>query len=87
MSEDWLDPPANIIGDWSLGGVVYEPLAHVSTPSPTNELLPRSILKYTIKYHYRNPLLCRAPEALPLGKASALGKEGLAERPINGSRQ
>jgi len=37
MSEDWLDPPANIIGDWSLGGVVYEPLAHVSTPSPTNE--------------------------------------------------
>jgi hypothetical protein len=40
MSEDWLDPPANIIGDWSLGGVVYELLAHVSTPS-----MPRLVPK------------------------------------------
>jgi hypothetical protein len=37
--------------------------------------------------HYRNPLLCRAPEALPSVFFRALGKEGFAESQIKNTRQ
>jgi hypothetical protein len=40
-----------------------------------------------IYYHYRNPLLCRAPEALPSVFFRALGKEGFAESQIKNTRQ
>jgi hypothetical protein len=37
--------------------------------------------------HYRNPLLCRAPEALPSVFFRALGKEAFAESQIKNTRQ